>query len=97
MHNLPNKSQEPSVLTVFSLVLVSRSSAFTYGGKTVRLFMAWVRERFRAKPRLQTTPSAAYRQVRLTRVHWMREEVLQARCTQSAPYAIFISTLAVVG
>ena len=45
---------------------VSRSSAFTYGGKTVRLLMAWVREGFRAKPRLQTTPSAAYRQVRLT-------------------------------
>ena len=72
----------------FGGFFVSRSSAFTYGGKTVRLLVARVRERFRAKSRLQTTPSAAHRQVRLTRVHWMREEVLQARCTQSAPYAI---------
>ena len=87
-------SSSASLTNCFIVVLrgvVSRSSAFTYGGKTVRLLMAGVREGFRAKPRLQTTSSTAYRQVRLTRVHWVREEVFQARCTQPAPYATFLA------
>jgi len=100
MHTLPKLSgaqRADIVFLLFCSSFVSRSSTFTYGGKTVCLLVAWVRERFRAKSRLQTTPGAAYRQVWLTRMHWMREEVLKTRCTQSAPYAILSQPAAVGG